>query len=147
MAASPQPSIANPNIWMMTLDYLITSISQDHKLLDRIPTLIAINIIKHVLREINTLPADLTTTQVNCLNKGKELVNLLLLGSNGDGAGAVSHYDIIVAVSINLKKLLFAKYSCSCLMFMVNFNTVLLRKVCTGLWKSLSTSWANDVDI
>lgn len=76
------------------------SIMQDNRLLDRIPTLIAINIIKHVLREINILPADLTTVQVNCLNKGKELINLLLLGSNGDGAGAVSHYDIIVAVSL-----------------------------------------------
>lgn len=98
MAASPQPSLANQNIWMMTLEYLITSISQDHKLLDRIPTAIAINIIKHVLREINTLSANLSTEQVICLNKGKQLINLLLLGANGDGAGAVSHYDIIVAV-------------------------------------------------
>jgi hypothetical protein len=84
----------------MTLYYMTTCIQQDHRLLDRIPTLMAINIIKHVLREINTLPADLTTIEVNCLNKGKELINLLLLGSNGDGAGVVSHYDIIVAVSI-----------------------------------------------
>lgn len=83
----------------MTLYYMITCILQDPKLLDRIPTLMATNIIKHVLREINTLSADLTTTQVNCLNKGKELINLLLLGVNGDGAGVVSHYDIIVAVS------------------------------------------------
>jgi hypothetical protein len=99
---APQPSIANHNIWLMTLDYLTVSIIQDHRLLDRIPTSMAINIIKHILREINTLPADLATIQVNCLNKGKELINLLLLGSNGDGAGAVSHYDIIVAVSLCL---------------------------------------------
>lgn len=78
---------------------MITSILQDHKLLERIPTMMAINIIKHVLREINTLPADLTTIEVQCLNKGKELINMLLLGPNGDGAGVVSHYDIIVAVS------------------------------------------------
>lgn len=78
---------------------MITSILQDHKLLERIPTMMAINIIKHVLREINTLPADLTTIEVQCLNKGKELINILLLGPNGDGAGVVSHYDIIVAVS------------------------------------------------
>lgn len=78
---------------------MITSILQDHKLLERIPTTTAINIIKHVLREINTLPADLTTIEVQCLNKGKEMINLLLLGPNGDGAGVVSHYDIIVAVS------------------------------------------------
>lgn len=95
---APQPSIANYNIWLMTLNYLTVSILQDHRLLDRIPTLMAINVIKHVLREINTLPANLTTVQVNCLNKGKELINLLLLGANGDGAGAVSHYDIIVAL-------------------------------------------------
>ncbi|GAN05157.1 hypothetical protein MAM1_0083c04626 [Mucor ambiguus] len=95
---APQPSIANSNIWLMTLNYLTVSILQDHRLLDRIPTLMAINVIKHVLREINTLPADLSTAQVNCLNKGKELINLLLLGANGDGAGAVSHYDIIVAL-------------------------------------------------
>ncbi|KAI9481474.1 MAG: hypothetical protein EXX96DRAFT_566905 [Benjaminiella poitrasii] len=94
----PQPSIANHNIWLMTLNYLTISIIQDNRLLDRIPTLMAINVIKHILREINTLPASLTTMQVNCLNKGKELINLLLLGSNGDGAGAVSHYDIIVAL-------------------------------------------------
>lgn len=85
---------------------MITGIQQDHKLLDRIPTIMAINIIKHVLREINTLPADLTTVEVQCLNKGKELINLLLSGPNGDGAGIVSHYDIIVAVSsILLKKI------------------------------------------
>lgn len=95
---APQPSIVNNNIWLMTLNYLTVSIIQDHRLLDRIPTLMAINVIKHVLREINTLPADLTTAQVNCLNKGKELINLLLLGPNGDGAGVVSHYDIIVAL-------------------------------------------------
>ncbi|KAI7901563.1 uncharacterized protein BX663DRAFT_513291 [Cokeromyces recurvatus] len=92
------PLIANHNIWLMTLDYLILSIKQDARLLDRIPTSMAINIIKHILHEINTLPANLTTLQVNCLNKGKELINLLLLGPSGDGAGAVSHYDIIVAL-------------------------------------------------
>ncbi|KAG1151478.1 hypothetical protein G6F37_000970 [Rhizopus arrhizus] len=64
----------------------------------RIPTLMAINIIKHVLKEINTLPPNLTTIQVDCINKGKELINLLLLGSSGDGAGVVSHYDIILAL-------------------------------------------------
>jgi hypothetical protein len=98
--AAPQPSISNNNIWLMTLNYMTESLLQDHRLLDRIPTLMAINIIKHVLREINTLPSDLTTVQVNCLNKGKELINILLLGALGDGAGVVSHYDIIVAVSM-----------------------------------------------
>ncbi|KAI9262582.1 hypothetical protein EDC94DRAFT_659447 [Helicostylum pulchrum] len=93
-----QPSVNNPNMWLTTLYYMITSILQDHKLLERIPTMMAINIIKHVLREINTLPADLTTIEVQCLNKGKELINMLLLGPNGDGAGVVSHYDIIVAL-------------------------------------------------
>lgn len=83
----------------MTLHYMIISMTQDHRLLERIPTLMAVNIIKHVLREINTLPATLSTAEINCLNKGKELINLLLLGPNGDGAGVVSHYDIIVAVS------------------------------------------------
>ncbi|OBZ83488.1 Mediator of RNA polymerase II transcription subunit 23 [Choanephora cucurbitarum] len=97
-AAAPQPSIANQNIWLMTITYLAQSILQDHRLIDRVPSLMAINIIKHILREINTLPADLTTAQVNCLNKGKELINLLLLGPLGDGAGAVSHYDVIVAL-------------------------------------------------
>ncbi|CEP17288.1 hypothetical protein [Parasitella parasitica] len=95
---APQPSIANHNIWLMTLNYMTVSVLQDPRLLDRIPTMMAINLIKHVLREINTLPADLTTIQVSCLNKGKELINILLLGANGDGAGAVSHYDIIVAL-------------------------------------------------
>ncbi|CEI94172.1 hypothetical protein RMCBS344292_08393 [Rhizopus microsporus] len=95
---SPQPSIANSNIWLMTLSFMTASILQDHKLLERIPTLMAINIIKHILKEINTLPPNLTTTQVNCINKGKELINLLLLGASGDGAGVVSHYDIIVAL-------------------------------------------------
>lgn len=94
-----QPSVTNSNIWLMTLTYMTISILQDHKLLERIPTLMAINIIKHVLKEINTLPPNLTTTQVDCINKGKELINLLLLGSSGDGAGVVSHYDIILAVS------------------------------------------------
>ncbi|KAI9313693.1 mediator complex subunit 23-domain-containing protein [Dichotomocladium elegans] len=93
-----QPAIANHNVWLMTLQYMITSITQDHRLMDRIPTLMAVNIIKHVLREINTLPANMSTAEVNCLNKGKELVNLLLLGPLGDGAGVVSHYDIIVAL-------------------------------------------------
>ncbi|KAI8372734.1 mediator complex subunit 23-domain-containing protein [Radiomyces spectabilis] len=94
----PQPSIANHKIWMMTLNYMITSIHQEPKLLDNIPTLVAINIIKHMLREINTLPSNLSTGEVNCVNKGKELINLLLLGPSDDGAGAVSHYDIIVAL-------------------------------------------------
>ena len=81
---------------------MIISITQDHRLFERSPTLmLAVNIIKHVLREINTLPANLSTAQVNCLNKGKELINLLLLGPMGDGAGVVSHYDIIVAVSLS----------------------------------------------
>lgn len=93
-----QPTIINSRIWMMTFYYMITCIIQDPRLLDRIPTQMAINIIKHVLREINTLPADLTTMQVNCLNKGKEMINLFLLGAHGDGAGVVSHYDIIVAL-------------------------------------------------
>lgn len=78
---------------------MITSITQDHRLLDRIPTLMAVNIIKHMLREINTLPPNLSTAEVDCLNKGKELINLLLLGPTGNGAGVVSHYDIIVVVS------------------------------------------------
>ncbi|KAL0075593.1 mediator complex subunit 23-domain-containing protein [Phycomyces blakesleeanus] len=97
-SAAPQPAIANHNVWLMTLHYMASSIQQDHRLLERIPTLMAINIIKHILREINTLPADLTTSQVNCLNKGKELINLFLLGPKDDGAGVVSHYDIIVAL-------------------------------------------------
>ncbi|KAI9013358.1 mediator complex subunit 23-domain-containing protein [Phycomyces nitens] len=97
-SASPQPAIANHNVWLMTLHYMASSIQQDHRLLERIPTIMAINIIKHILREINTLPADLTTSQVNCLNKGKELINLFLLGPADDGAGVVSHYDIIVAL-------------------------------------------------
>ncbi|KAG0165442.1 hypothetical protein DFQ30_008459 [Apophysomyces sp. BC1015] len=94
----PQPSIANHNMWLMTLHYMIASITQDNRSLDRIPTARAINIIKHVLREINTLPPNLTTAEVNCLNKGKELINLFLLGPAGDGVGVVSHYDIIVAL-------------------------------------------------
>jgi hypothetical protein len=97
-SAYPQPSIINFRIWQATLQYMIASIRQDVKLLDRIPTLMAINIIKHVLREINTLPADLSKSQARCLNSGKELINLLLLGPHGDGAGVVSHYDIIVAL-------------------------------------------------
>ncbi|KAI9492493.1 mediator complex subunit 23-domain-containing protein [Zychaea mexicana] len=98
-STNPQPAIANHNIWLMTLQYMITSITQDHRMFERSPTLmVAVNIIKHVLREINTLPANLSTAQVNCLNKGKELINLLLLGPMGDGAGVVSHYDIIVAL-------------------------------------------------
>ena len=99
-----QPYISNANIWLMTLSYMFISIVQDPRLLDRIPTLMAVNIIKHILREINTLPADLTTMQVDCLNKGKEMINLLLLGPHGDGAGVVSHYDIIVAVSVGDQK-------------------------------------------
>lgn len=75
------------------------SIQQDPRLLERIPTLIAINIIKHVLREINTLPPNLSNTQSQCLNKGKELINLLLIGPNGDGASVLEYYDIILAVS------------------------------------------------
>lgn len=82
----------------MTLQYMITSITQDHRLMDKIHTVMAVNIIKHILREINTLPANMSTAQIDCLNKGKELINLLLLGPMGDGAGVVSHYDIIVAV-------------------------------------------------
>ncbi|KAI8145206.1 mediator complex subunit 23-domain-containing protein [Fennellomyces sp. T-0311] len=98
-SVTPQPAIANHNVWLMTLQYMITSITQDHRMFERTPTLmVAVNIIKHVLREINTLPANLSTTQVNCLNKGKELINLLLLGPMRDGAGVVSHYDIIVAL-------------------------------------------------
>ncbi|KAI8352505.1 mediator complex subunit 23-domain-containing protein [Blakeslea trispora] len=97
-AVAPQPSISNQNIWLMTITYLSHSILQDHRLIDHVPSLMAINIIKHILREINTLPADLTTAQVDCINKGKELINLLLLGPLGDGAGAVSHYDVIVAL-------------------------------------------------
>ncbi|KAI9285727.1 mediator complex subunit 23-domain-containing protein [Umbelopsis sp. AD052] len=97
-SAYPQPSIVNYRIWQATLQYMIASIRQDVKLLDRIPTLMAINIIKHVLREINTLPADLSKSESRCLNSGKELINLLLLGPHGDGAGVVSHYDIIVAL-------------------------------------------------
>ncbi|KAM3581516.1 hypothetical protein VKS41_006346 [Umbelopsis sp. WA50703] len=96
--AYPQPSIMNHRIWQATLQYMVASVRQDTKLLDRIPTIMAINIIKHVMREINTLPADLSKTQAHCLNSGKELINLLLLGPNGDGAGVVSHYDIIVAL-------------------------------------------------
>lgn len=97
--AAPQPEISNHNVWLMTLHYMITSIMQDHRLLEQIKTEMAVNIIKHLLREINKLPASLTTDQTNCLNKAKELINLLLLGPAGDGAGVVSHYDIIVAVS------------------------------------------------
>lgn len=97
--AAPQPEISNPNVWLMTLHYMITSIMQDHRILEQIKTEMAVNIIKHLLREINKLPASLTTDQTKCLNKGKELINLLLLGPAGDGAGVVSHYDIIVAVS------------------------------------------------
>ncbi|CDS02982.1 hypothetical protein LRAMOSA00384 [Lichtheimia ramosa] len=93
-----QPTIANHNVWLMTLQYMITSITQDHRLMDKIHTVMAVNIIKHVLREINTLPANMSTAQIDCLNKGKELINILLLGPMGDGAGVVSHYDIIVAL-------------------------------------------------
>ncbi|ORX51305.1 hypothetical protein DM01DRAFT_1337353 [Hesseltinella vesiculosa] len=93
-----QPSIMNSNIWNMTIRYLTVSIQQDARLLDRIPTVVAINIIKHILREINTLPSNLSTAQAQCLNSGKELINLLLLGPSGDGAGVVEYYDIILAL-------------------------------------------------
>lgn len=79
---------------------MILSIQQDPRLLERIPTAVAINVIKHILREINTLPPNLSTIQAQCLNKGKELINLLLIGPNGDGVGAVEYYDIILAVSV-----------------------------------------------
>jgi hypothetical protein len=59
---------------------------------------IAINVIKHILREINTLPPNLDTLQAQCLNKGKELINLLLIGPSGDGVGVVEYYDIILAL-------------------------------------------------
>ncbi|CAO3590219.1 unnamed protein product [Absidia cylindrospora] len=94
----PQPSITHPKIWKMTLRYMILSIQQDQRLLERIPTAIAINVIKHILREINTLPPNLSTIQAQCLNKGKELINLLLIGPNGDGVGVVEYYDIILAL-------------------------------------------------
>lgn len=77
---------------------MILSIQQDPRLLDRIPTVIAINVIKHILREINTLPPNLDTLQAQCLNKGKELINLLLIGPSGDGVGVVEYYDIILAL-------------------------------------------------
>ncbi|KAI8972683.1 hypothetical protein BDB01DRAFT_845071 [Pilobolus umbonatus] len=98
VAGSNEPSILNHSIWTLTMDYMVISTEQDTRLLDHIPTAMAINIIKHVLREINSLPPNLTTQQVNCLNKGKKLINILLLGPSGDGVGVVSHYDIIVAL-------------------------------------------------
>lgn len=147
---SPQPSIANSNIWLMTLSFMTASILQDHKLLERIPTLMAINIIKHILKEINTLPPNLTTTQVNCINKGKELINLLLLGASGDGAGVVSHYDIIVAVSNITQDNLIASLLTLVRSYQTSMDTfwvVRFPKAYIGLWKSLSTNWVKGVVI
>jgi len=65
-----------------------------------IPTSLAVEITKHILKQINTLPADMDKQQEECLSKGKELMNILLLGPSRDGNGCLTYYDIIVAVSI-----------------------------------------------
>ncbi|RUS33972.1 mediator complex subunit 23-domain-containing protein [Jimgerdemannia flammicorona] len=85
--------------WSMIITFLLSLIDKDPvRTLEAISSADGVDIIKHVMLQINTLPPSLSRSQTESLNKGMDLINALLVGPQGDGAGCVSHYDIIVAL-------------------------------------------------
>lgn len=91
-------NILSPRQWDGTISFMIHCIRVDSRCQESITTALGVALVKHIMQQINKLPTDLSKAQVLSLIKGKELINILLLGTNGDGGGCLSYYDVIVSV-------------------------------------------------
>ncbi|OZJ06770.1 hypothetical protein BZG36_00320 [Bifiguratus adelaidae] len=94
----PQLTIANPNLWLITFEFMMRAVRNDPKVIETIPSGLAVNIVKHILMQINGLPADLSDREFECVQLGTEFINVFLVGLKGNGAGCLSHYDVILAL-------------------------------------------------
>lgn len=59
---------------------------------------LATEIIKNILKQIESLKDNLTKTELDCVKKGKEVIDIFLNGKDCGGVGCVSHYQIIEQV-------------------------------------------------
>lgn len=59
----------------------------------------ATDIIKKILQQIDELPVSLNKIQFECVNKGKLLIDALLIGKGCGGVGCTSHYQVIEQVN------------------------------------------------
>ncbi len=91
-------NISCPELWNGILSFMIIIIRQYPHAMLEIPPSLATEIVKSILKQINLLKDNLTKTELECVEKGKEVIDTLLLGKDCGGVGCVSHYHIIEQV-------------------------------------------------
>ncbi|ORY00571.1 hypothetical protein K493DRAFT_335300 [Basidiobolus meristosporus CBS 931.73] len=86
--------IKKPRLWTQTLRFIKEIITEEnHKV--SLPIHVATNLIKVILKQINSLPTVVEETQRSCVEKGKDLIDQMLPLSNEKTPGALSYYELI----------------------------------------------------
>ncbi|CAG8537465.1 6927_t:CDS:10 [Funneliformis mosseae] len=87
--------ISSPELWNGILSFMVIIIQQYPHAILEIPSSLAADIVKNILKQINLLNDNLTSIELECVEKGKEVIDTLLVGKDCGGVGCVSHYHII----------------------------------------------------
>ncbi|CAB5371735.1 unnamed protein product [Rhizophagus irregularis] len=89
-----QLNISCQELWNGILSFMIIIIRQyPHAMIEI--SYLATEIIKNILKQIESLKDNLTKTELDCVKKGKEVIDIFLNGKDCGGVGCVSHYQII----------------------------------------------------
>lgn len=92
-----QLNISCQELWNGILSFMIIIIRQyPHAMIEI--SYLATEIIKNILKQIESLKDNLTKTELDCVKKGKEVIDIFLNGKDCGGVGCVSHYQIIEQV-------------------------------------------------
>ncbi|KAK9720183.1 hypothetical protein K7432_004332 [Basidiobolus ranarum] len=86
--------IKKPQLWTQILNFILDILKEEKQRIF-IPNHIAINFVKVVLKQINTLPTVVDETQRSCVEKGKELLDQMLPLSGEKVSGSLSYYELI----------------------------------------------------
>ncbi|CAG8485439.1 14772_t:CDS:10 [Dentiscutata erythropus] len=92
--------ISCTELWMGVLSFMRTILQQNPRAMVDIPPELATDIIKNILQQIDLLPSFLDKQKYKCVEKGRQMIETLLIGKDCGGTGCVSHYQVIEQLQI-----------------------------------------------
>ncbi|CAG8480170.1 6506_t:CDS:10, partial [Dentiscutata heterogama] len=92
--------ISCTELWMGVLSFMRTILQQNPRAMMDIPPDLATDIIKNILQQIDLLPSFLDKQKYKCVEKGRQMIETLLIGKDCGGTGCVSHYQVIEQLQI-----------------------------------------------
>ncbi|CAJ0638124.1 11952_t:CDS:10 [Entrophospora sp. SA101] len=82
-------------IWLGITSFMLIFLKDYPQTIIDLQPYSATDIIKKILYQIDQLPVSLNKIQFECVNKGKLLIDALLIGKGCGGVGYTSHYQVI----------------------------------------------------